>query len=155
MVILIYLLCIWSQHMSFIRKIRRGSRVYFAEVEGVREGRRVRQRLIRYIGTSPDALATKFPLAPKDLSYLALHLANGSLTPEEVFDILDHQGATFSRDELAKAGLVFDFGEKNAVLSLFYARSRRSRAGARSAATASKHTRPGRGRSSRSKGAPR
>src|SRR3990172_1926846 len=141
--------------MGTIVKRRRGGRGYYEEVESYRADGKVRQRFIRYIGTSPDALATKFPLAPKDLSYLALHLANGSLTPEEVFDILDHQGARFSRDELAKAGLVFDFGEKNAVLSLFYARSRRSRAGARSAATASKPTRPGRGRSSRSKGAPR
>lgn len=36
--------------MSFIRKIKKKSGIYLAEVESYRDGTRVRQRLIRYLG---------------------------------------------------------------------------------------------------------
>jgi len=36
--------------MSFIRRIKRKNSVYFAEVENYREGNKVKQRVIRYVG---------------------------------------------------------------------------------------------------------
>src|SRR6266513_20389 len=40
--------------MSFIRRYRRGGRTYLAEVEGVRVGKKVVQRFIRYVGREAD-----------------------------------------------------------------------------------------------------
>jgi transposase len=40
--------------MSFIRRERRGNRVYLAEVKSVRVGNKVRQQFIRYIGREAD-----------------------------------------------------------------------------------------------------
>ncbi len=37
--------------MSFIRKIKIGKHIYLAEVKSIREGKKVRQKFIRYIGT--------------------------------------------------------------------------------------------------------
>jgi hypothetical protein len=36
--------------MSFVRKIKKKNAVYLAEIENYREGKKVKQRLIRYIG---------------------------------------------------------------------------------------------------------
>ena len=40
--------------MSFIRKIKKGKKVYFAEVENKRIDGKIVQRYIRYVGSAPD-----------------------------------------------------------------------------------------------------
>jgi transposase len=40
--------------MSFIRRIKKGNAVYLAEVESVREGNKVKQKFLRYIGKEVD-----------------------------------------------------------------------------------------------------
>jgi hypothetical protein len=39
--------------MAYVRVKRRGQRVYYYLVESKREGDKVRQRIIRYLGTKP------------------------------------------------------------------------------------------------------
>lgn len=39
--------------MAFIRVKRRGTRQYYYLVEGKREGKKVRQKVIKYLGTEP------------------------------------------------------------------------------------------------------
>lgn len=131
--------------MSCIVKRRRGDRVYYEEVENVRVDGKPVQRFIRYIGTSPDAPPRKFSLEPRDSAYLALSLAAGTLTANEVFEILEQQGQRFSKESLDRIGLVYSFGEKTCSLSLYYTRRSRPRRGARSAGKGSGRTRPGRG----------
>ena len=46
--------------MSFIRKIKRGNRIYLAEVENIRDGVKVRQKLIRYLGLKSDMRAERY-----------------------------------------------------------------------------------------------
>jgi transposase len=45
--------------MAFIRKIRKGDAVYLAKVESYREGGKVRQRLIEYIGKEVNGMAAQ------------------------------------------------------------------------------------------------
>jgi hypothetical protein len=40
--------------MSFIRRIKKGNAVYLAEVKSVRQGKKVKQKFIRYIGKEVD-----------------------------------------------------------------------------------------------------
>ena len=80
--------------MSYIRKIIRHNKngetkVYCAEVESVRVGGKVIQRHIRSIGTNPS-FPTNFQIDNVQFSYLAVRLMQGDLTPDEVFDIMDH-----------------------------------------------------------------
>ena len=138
--------------MSFIRQRRVGGQVYFEEVESVRVNGKVRQRYIRYVGKTPDAPPRKFKLEAQNSSYIALKLATGKLTPNEVFEILEQQGERFSKESLERIGLFYAFGEKTTSLSLYYARKSRRRGGAPSAAGASAPTRRGRAASARSKG---
>jgi len=43
-----------THYMSFIRKFKRGGRVYLAEVENRRAGGKVVQRFVRYVGKEAD-----------------------------------------------------------------------------------------------------
>jgi len=54
--------------LSFIRKIKRGNRVYLAEVESYRDGAKVRQRLIKYLGVDPESEKRDLPLYIRDIS---------------------------------------------------------------------------------------
>jgi hypothetical protein len=45
--------------MAFVRTLKRGKRIYYYLVEGIREGAKVRQKHLRYMGTvkpSPEAV---------------------------------------------------------------------------------------------------
>lgn len=53
--------------MSFIRKIKRGNRIYLAEVENTRDGVKVRQKLIRYLGLDPTCIQNDIPFKINDL----------------------------------------------------------------------------------------
>ena len=54
--------------MAFIRKKRQGNRVYLVEVENYRDGDKVRQRFIRYIGVDSESEKKDVPLYPKDIT---------------------------------------------------------------------------------------
>ncbi len=54
-------------NMSFIRKIKRGNRIYLAEVENYRDGVKVHQKLIRYLGPDPTCLQNDIPFKINDL----------------------------------------------------------------------------------------
>jgi len=53
--------------MPFIRKIKRGNRIYLAEVENIRDGVKVRQKLIRYLGLDPACVQNDIPFKINDL----------------------------------------------------------------------------------------
>jgi transposase len=53
--------------LPFIRKIKRGNRVYLAEVENNRDGAKVRQKLIRYLGLDPTCIENDIPFKINDL----------------------------------------------------------------------------------------
>lgn len=54
--------------MPFVRKIKRGNRIYLAEVENIRDGVKVRQKLIRYLGLDPACLQNDIPFKINDLA---------------------------------------------------------------------------------------
>jgi transposase len=72
--------------VSFVRKIKRKGRVYLAEVENQRDGVRVRQKVIRYLGRDPSPSENAFP---KNISELQ-------------FDSCKVYGSVFTLDFIAK-----------------------------------------------------
>jgi len=56
--------------MSFIRKIKKGDKIYYAEVVNERIDGKVVQRHIRYIGKDPDSPQNRFELGKKELEQL-------------------------------------------------------------------------------------
>ncbi len=120
--------------MSFVRKIKCGNSVYYAEVENKRVGGKVVQRHIRYLGKDPNAPNTppkKAEINDVGFGYLATMLMQKALTANDVFEFLEDQGITVSREELAKIGLFYDFGKKTFSVYLSYQKTskRKSAAG--------------------------
>lgn len=42
--------------MAFIRKIKKGDAIYLAKVESYREGDKVKQRVLEYVGKEEDGI---------------------------------------------------------------------------------------------------
>lgn len=106
--------------MSFVRKIKRGNSVYYAEVESKRVGGKVVQRHIRYLGKDPEAPPKKVEIDDVGFGYLATMLMQKALTPNDVFEFLEEQGTMVSREELEKIGLFYDFEKKTFTVFLSY-----------------------------------
>jgi hypothetical protein len=111
--------------MSFIRKIKRGNSVYYAEVENRRVGGKVVQKHIRYLGKDPEAPLKKAEISDVGFGYLATMLMQKALTPNDVFEFLENQGTKVSREELEKIGLFYDFRKKTFSVYLSYRKTSR------------------------------
>jgi hypothetical protein len=123
--------------MTFIRKINRKNKdgtvkTYYAEVESVREGKKVHQQYIRSLGTDPTK-PSNYPLQPVHFSYLTLRLMQGSLTPNDVFEMLDGMGTPVTRNELEGIGIYYDFEKKTFSIYLYYVKNSKSKNSAKSA----------------------
>ena len=105
--------------MAFIRKIRRGGRTYYAEVENVRRGNKVVQRHIRYIGESIDAQQNSLPLDSVQFGYIAMRLMQGDLTANELIDMVEKMGHRVYVEDLAAIGIRYKFKKKSITISLF------------------------------------
>ena len=109
--------------MSFIRKIKKRGKIYYAEVENVWIDGKCVQRHIRSLGIDPDH-PTNFEIEPVHFSYLALRLMQGALTPNDVFDLLEGMGKPVTRDQLERIGIYYDFEKKTFSIYLFHPRKR-------------------------------
>lgn len=131
--------------MSFVRTHQRhlkdGSvRTYYEEVESYREGGKVRQRRIRFLGISP---VDPIPLPPAQMALLATQLATGSCTAEDVFRFIQGMGVELPLTSLKALDIRYDLGKKRSELRLYPTMPSdhlRSRAGKRR--TSPRPTRP-------------
>ena len=106
--------------MSFIREIKKGDKVYYAEVKNERVNGKVVQRHIRYIGKDPNAPLNRFEMDVKELGKLLDKISNNSVTPDDVFDILEKSGKPIMRGELKKFGIEYDIQKKTYFIFLKY-----------------------------------
>jgi hypothetical protein len=80
--------------LPFIRKIKRGNRVYLAEVENNRDGAKVRQKLIRYLGLDPTCIENDIPFKINDLKIGSVKVFGAIIALESIakelglFDLL-------------------------------------------------------------------
>jgi len=106
--------------MSFIRQIKRGNCTYYAEVENERIDGKVVQRHIRYIGTDPNAPRKRFELEQLDFIKILELLSSNSLTPDDIFTILENSGHIVTRGKLKKIGIEYDLSKKTTFIYLRY-----------------------------------
>jgi hypothetical protein len=121
----------------FIREVRRKNKdgtikIYYAEVESVREGDKVHQRYIRSLGTDPTK-PSNYLLEPVHFSYLALRLMQGNLSPNDVFEMLDGMGTPVTRNELESIGIHYNFEKKTFSIYLYYVKNSKLKTNAKSA----------------------
>jgi hypothetical protein len=49
----------YNVSMAFVRAKKRGDKVYYYLVENKREGKKIRQKVLKYLGTSPEGKTKK------------------------------------------------------------------------------------------------
>jgi len=121
----------------FIREVKRKNKdgtvkIYYAEVESVREGDKVYQKYIRSLGTDPTK-PSNYLLEPVHFSYLALRLMQGNLGPNDVFEMLDGMGTPVTRNELESIGIHYNFQKKTFSIYLYYVKNSKPKDTAKSA----------------------
>lgn len=107
--------------MSFLRTHQRhlkdgSTRVYYEEVESYREGGKVRQRRVHYLGLSP---IDPIPLPPVHLGLLAALLASGACTAEDIFHFVQGMGVELPPTPLQALDIRYDLGKKLCELRLY------------------------------------
>jgi hypothetical protein len=105
--------------MTFVRKIKVGKRVYYAEVKNERVDGKVVQRHIRYLGKDPKAPRRRFDIEPVHLGFLTIGMMERVLTPEDVFEMLISKGEVVTKRDLEKVGIEYVFLKKTMYVCLY------------------------------------
>lgn len=104
--------------MSFIvarkRQGKSGILTYYYLVEGYREDGKVKQRVLKYLGTSP--FQTKFDLEPEAAIALAKKLSGGNARIEEIAEMLEGFGINLPPGEIKDVELIFSPGKSNIIV---------------------------------------
>ena len=112
--------------MTFIRKIKQRGKIYYAEVENQWIDGKCVQKHIRSLGTDPEN-PRNIPIEPTHFSYLSLRLMQGSLTPNDLFEMLENMGQPVRKEDLKRLGIHYDFEKKTYSISLYYKNTSKSK----------------------------
>jgi hypothetical protein len=105
-----YICCIHNgNNMAYVvgrkRKGKSGILTYYYLVEGYRKDRKVKQRIVKYLGTSP--FQTEFDLDPKNSVRIARVLSEKNQSADTLKQQLEKLGISFPPGELKEARLIF------------------------------------------------
>ena len=91
-----------TKHKTFIRKIKQGDKIRYAEVWNERQGKKVIQHHVRYLGSDPTNLPdpSSFDIEKVHFGYLAQLILGDTLSADDVYLMLDGMGKSVERKEL-------------------------------------------------------
>ncbi len=103
-----------TEHKTFIRKIKQGDKIRYAEVWNEREGKKIIQHHVRYLGSNPDNLPEpgSFEIEKLQFGYLAQLILNDSLSANDIYLMLDGMGKSIERKEIKQIIIRYKLDEK-------------------------------------------
>ena len=119
-----------SEHKTFIRKIKQGDKIRYAEVWNERRGKKVIQHHVRYLGSDPDNLPdpSSFDIETIHFGYLAQLILSDTISADDVYLMLDGMGKPVKRKELKEIVFRYNIEEKKTCLHLVFRRKGKSSA---------------------------
>jgi len=119
-----------TEHKTFIRKIRQGDKIRYAEVWNERRGKKVIQHHVRYLGSDPDNLPdpSSFDIEKIHFGYLAQLILSDTISADDVYLMLDGMGKPVKRKELKEIVIRYNIEEKKTRLHLVFRRKGKSSA---------------------------
>jgi len=119
-----------AEHKTFIRKIRQGDKIRYAEVWNERRGKKVIQHHVRYLGSDPDNLPdpNSFDIKKIHFGYLAQLILSDTISADDVYLMLDGMGKPVKRKELKEIVIRHNIEEKKTRLHLVFQRKGKSSA---------------------------
>jgi len=117
-----------TEHKTFIRKIKQGNAIRYAEVWNERRGKKVIQHHVRYLGSDPNNLPppSSFDIEKVHFGFLAQLILGDSLTAEDLYVMLKNMGESIEQKEVKSIVLRYDLREKKLRLHLMFPRKRRN-----------------------------
>jgi hypothetical protein len=119
-----------AEHKTFIRKIRQGDKIRYAEVWNERRGKKVIQHHVRYLGSDPDNLPypSSFDIEKIHFGYLAQLILSDTISADDVYLMLDGMGKPIKRKELKEIVIRYNIEGKKTRLRLVFRRKGKSSA---------------------------
>jgi hypothetical protein len=115
-------------HKTFIRKIKQGDKIRYAEVWNERRGKKVIQHHVRYLGSDPNNLPepSSFNIEKIHFGYLAQLILNDTISADDIYLMLDGMGKSVERKEIKEIIIRHNLNEKKTRLHLVFPRKRKN-----------------------------
>ena len=120
----VYTLQMMRERKTFIRKIKQGTNVRYAEVWNERRGKKVIQHHVRYLGTDPNnpVEPSSFDIGNPKFEYISRQILNESLDAEDIYQMLDASGNAVSRKDIREVVIRYNLDEKRVRIQLVFPR---------------------------------
>ncbi len=117
-----------TEHKTFIRKIKQGDKIRYAEVWNERRGKKVIQHHVRYLGSDPNNLPepSSFNIEKIHFGYLAQLILSDTVSADDIFLMLDGMGKSVERKEIKEIIIRHNLDEKKTCLHLVFPRKRKN-----------------------------
>jgi len=111
-----------KEHKTFIREIKQGDKIRYAEVWNERIGKKVIQHHVRYLGSDPTNLPepSSFKIEKLQFGFLAQLILSDSLSANDIYIMLDGMGKSIERKEIKQIIFRYKLDEKKTVLQLIF-----------------------------------
>jgi len=115
-----------TEQKTFIRKIKQGDKIRYAEVWNERQGKKVIQHHVRYLGSDPNNLPdpSSFQIEKVHFGYLAQLLLSDTLSADDVYLMLDGMGKSVERKEIKNIVIRHNLDTKKTYIQLVFPRKR-------------------------------
>ena len=109
-----------TEQKTFIRKIKQGKSIRYAEVWNERQGKKVIQHYVRYLGSDPNNLPppSSFHIEKVHFGYLAQLILSDSLTAEDIYQMLKGMGESVEKREIQSIVIRYNLDVKKTRLQL-------------------------------------
>ena len=116
------------KHKTFIRKIKQGDKIRYAEVWNERRGKKVIQHHVRYLGSDPNNLPepSSFNIEKIHFGYLAQLILSDTISADDIYLMLDGMGKSVERKEIKEIIIRHNLDEKKTRLHLGFPRKRKN-----------------------------
>lgn len=113
---------------TFIRKIKQGDKIRYAEVWNERRGKKVIQHHVRYLGSNPNDLTppSSFDIELVHFGYLAQLILSEALTADDIYTMLDGMGKSADRKEIREIVIRHNIDGKKTRLQLVFPRGKKN-----------------------------
>lgn len=117
-----------TEHKTFIRKIKQGDKIRYAEVWNERRGKKVIQHHVRYLGSDPNNLPepSSFNIEKIHFGYLAQLILSDTLSADDIYLMLDGMGKSVERKEIKDILIRYKLNEKKTRLHLVFPKKRKN-----------------------------
>jgi len=116
-----------TEHKTFIRKIKQGDKIRYAEVWNERRGKKVIQHHVRYLGSDPNNLPepSSFNIEKIHFGYLAQLILSDTISADDIYLMLDGMGKSVERKEIKEIIIRHKLDEKKTRLHLVFPRKKK------------------------------